>query len=72
MHFTTGSRLGPKYKGTKGFCVCPEMVEILKLELNEKQKTDLLIQKSLDNGGADNVTVMLVSTVAKIAKVESD
>jgi hypothetical protein len=30
VHFTTGSRLGPKYKGTKGFCVCPEMVEILK------------------------------------------
>jgi len=44
-----------------------EMIEILALELNESQKVDLMIQKSLDNGGADNVTVLLVTVV-----VESD
>ena len=44
-----------------------EIVEILKLELSEKQKVDLLIQKSLDNGGSDNVTVLLVPAVAGAA-----
>ncbi|MDT8384209.1 MAG: protein phosphatase 2C domain-containing protein [Gammaproteobacteria bacterium] len=42
-----------------------EIAEILGLELNEKQKTDLLIQKSLDNGGADNITVLLVAGPAE-------
>lgn len=42
-----------------------EITEILNLGLNEKQKTDLLIQKSLDNGGTDNVTVLLVSGSAE-------
>ena len=47
-----------------------EIVEILKLELSEKQKTDLLIQKSLDNGGSDNVTVLLVPAVAGAAEAK--
>jgi protein phosphatase len=42
-----------------------EIVEILKLELNERQKVDLMIQKTLDNGGADNVTVLLVTALVK-------
>ena len=47
-----------------------EIVEILKLELSEKQKVDLLIQKSLDNGGSDNVTVLLVPAVAGAAEAK--
>lgn len=43
-----------------------EIADILMRDLDEKQKTDLLIQKSLDNGGADNVTVLLVSGVVAI------
>ena len=49
--------------GLSGEVSDTEISEILKLDLDEKQKTDLLIQKSLDNGGADNVTVLLVSAV---------
>ncbi len=45
-----------------------EIAEILKLDINEKQKTDLLIQKSLDNGGADNVTVLLVPGIVPAAE----
>lgn len=51
--------------GLSGEVSDAEISEILKLELNEKQKTDLLIQKSLDNGGTDNVTVLLVAGVAE-------
>lgn len=54
--------------GLSGEVSDAEMAEILKLELNEKQKTDLLIQKSLDNGGADNVTVLLVAGIAETVK----
>ena len=46
--------------GLSGEVTDAEISEILKLELDEKQKTDLLIQKTLDNGGSDNVTVLLV------------
>jgi serine/threonine protein phosphatase PrpC len=71
-HLSQGQQLLLCSDGLSGEVSDAEIAEILKLELNEKQKTDLLIQKSLDNGGADNVTVLLVSTVAKIAGVESD
>ncbi len=47
--------------GLSGELLVPEIKEILSLELNEQQKVDLLIQKALDNGGIDNVTVLLVS-----------
>jgi protein phosphatase len=47
--------------GLSGEVSAVEIVEILKLELNEQQKVDLMIQKSLDNGGADNVTALLVT-----------
>ena len=40
-----------------------EISEILKLELSESQKVDLMIQKSLENGGADNVTAVLVTAI---------
>jgi serine/threonine protein phosphatase PrpC len=51
--------------GLSGEVSTAEIVEILKLDLNESQKVDLLIQKSLDNGGADNVTALLVTAIAK-------
>lgn len=44
-----------------------EITEILKLELNEHQKVDLMIQKTLDNGGTDNVTALLVTALVKDA-----
>lgn len=47
--------------GLSGEVSPAEMEEILRLELDERQKVDLLIQKSLENGGTDNVTVLLVS-----------
>lgn len=40
---------------------CAEIVEIFKLGVSEQQKTDLLIQKAVDNGGSDNITVLLFS-----------
>jgi PPM family protein phosphatase len=40
-----------------------EISEVLMLDVNEKQKADLLVQKSLENGGADNVTVLLVPSL---------
>lgn len=52
--------------GLSGEVADSEIAEILKLDLNEKQKTDLLIQKALDNGGADNVTVLLVSSITEL------
>ena len=52
--------------GLSGELSNAEIIEILKLDLNERQKVDLLIQKSLDNGGTDNVTALLVT-----AKVEN-
>lgn len=51
--------------GLSGEVSATEITEILKLELNESQKVDLLIQKSLENGGADNVTALLVTAVVK-------
>lgn len=51
--------------GLTGEVSSAEIIEILKLELNESQKVDLMIQKSLDNGGADNVTALLVTAVVK-------
>lgn len=51
--------------GLSGEVSDAEIAEILGLELNEKQKTDLLIKKSLDNGGADNITVLLVPGLAE-------
>lgn len=42
-----------------------EIAEILKLDLNESQKVDLLVQKSLDNGGSDNVTALLVTVAVE-------
>jgi protein phosphatase len=51
--------------GLSGEVSTAEIIEILKLELNERQKVDLLIQKSLDNGGADNVTALLVTAIVK-------
>ncbi len=51
--------------GLSGEVSTAEMIEILKLELNERQKVDLMIQKSLDNGGADNVTALLVTVVVE-------
>lgn len=47
--------------GLSGELTPPEIIEILSLKLDERQKVDLLIQKALDNGGLDNVTVVLVS-----------
>ncbi len=38
-----------------------EMREALIGDLSEQQKVDVLIQSALDNGGADNVTVVLIS-----------
>jgi PPM family protein phosphatase len=49
--------------GLSGEVSAAEITEILNLELNERQKVDLMIQKSLDNGGADNVTALLVTAV---------
>ncbi len=49
--------------GLSGEVSTGEIVEILQLDLNESQKVDLMIQKSLDNGGADNVTALLVTAV---------
>lgn len=49
--------------GLSGEVSSAEMIEILKLELNERQKVDLMIQKTLDNGGTDNVTALLVTAV---------
>lgn len=54
--------------GLSGEVSTAEIIEILKLELNESQKVDLLIQKSLDNGGADNVTALLVTAVVEAAE----
>jgi len=53
--------------GLSGEVSSAEITDILKLELNERQKVDLMIQKSLDNGGADNVTALLVTSVVKEA-----
>lgn len=39
-----------------------EIREVLELDLNEQQKTELLIKRALENGGSDNVTVILLST----------
>ncbi|HHI93289.1 MAG TPA: serine/threonine-protein phosphatase [Gammaproteobacteria bacterium] len=49
--------------GLSGEVSAAEMTDILELDLNESQKVDLMIQKSLDNGGADNVTALLVTAV---------
>jgi protein phosphatase len=38
-----------------------EITEVLKLEVSEQQKADLLIQKAVNNGGSDNITVILFS-----------
>jgi protein phosphatase len=57
--------------GLSGEVSDAEIAEILKLELNEKQKTYLLVQKSLDNGGTDNVTVLLVPAVTEAEKLTS-
>jgi len=57
--------------GLSGEVSDSEIAEILRLELNEKQKTDLLIQKALDNGGTDNVTVLLVSAVVGAAEAQN-
>ena len=38
-----------------------EITEIFELDVSEQQKADLLIQKAVDNGGSDNVTVVLFS-----------
>ncbi len=51
--------------GLSGEVSSNEIAEILKLELNERQKVDLMIQKSLDNGGADNVTALLVTAIVR-------
>ena len=47
--------------GLSGEVSTPEMEEILKLDIAPQQKVDLLIQKALDNGGGDNVTVLLIA-----------
>ncbi|NOX76054.1 MAG: serine/threonine-protein phosphatase [Gammaproteobacteria bacterium] len=47
--------------GLSGEVSPSEINEVLGLELDEQQKVNLLIQKALDNGGSDNVTVLLVS-----------
>lgn len=47
--------------GLSGEVSHTEMAEILGLGLNMQQKTDLLIRKALDNGGSDNVTVVLLT-----------
>ena len=38
-----------------------EISKVLGLDLNIQQKTELLIQKALENGGSDNVTVVLLA-----------
>ena len=38
-----------------------EITEIFKLEVSEQEKADLLIRRAVDNGGSDNVTVVLFS-----------
>lgn len=40
-----------------------DISQVLGLELSEQQKADLLVQKALDNGGSDNVTVILLSSL---------
>lgn len=60
-------RVKPEYlfllcsDGLSGEVSNAEISEVLGLELSEQQKTDLLIQKALDNGGSDNVTVVILS-----------
>ena len=50
--------------GLSGEVSPSEICAVLSLELDEQQKVDLLIQKALDNGGSDNVTVMLISAAS--------
>ena len=38
-----------------------EIAEIFKLEVSEQEKADMLIKRAVDNGGSDNVTVILFS-----------
>jgi len=47
--------------GLSGEVSSGEIADVLGLELNEQQKTDLLIKKALKNGGSDNITVVLLS-----------
>jgi serine/threonine protein phosphatase PrpC len=47
--------------GLNGEVTDEEIAQILAQDLSEQEKVDLLIQKALDNGGSDNVTVLLVS-----------
>lgn len=47
--------------GLSGEVTHGEIAEILALDLNEQQKVDLLVQRALENGGSDNITVILIS-----------
>ncbi len=69
-HMEVGRVQGSLYRGQQmllcsdglsGEVSSSEISVVLGLELGEQQKVDLLIQKALDNGGSDNVTVLLVS-----------
>jgi protein phosphatase len=62
--FSQGQQLLLCSDGLTSEVSLPEIEQVLKLEFNEQQKVDLLVQKALDNGGSDNVTVLLVSAPA--------
>ena len=47
--------------GLSGEVTHREISEVLRLDLDVQQKTDLLIKKALNNGGSDNITVVLLS-----------
>lgn len=62
--FYRGQQLLLCSDGLTGEVSLPEIEQVCGLDLTEQQKVDLLIQKTLDNGGSDNVTVLLVSAPA--------
>lgn len=51
--------------GLSGEVSHAEMSEVLGCDLSEQQKVDMLINRALENGGSDNVTVILLSARQK-------
>lgn len=58
---TVGQQLLLCSDGLSGEVSREEIAQILAQDMDEQGKVDQLIQKTLDNGGKDNVTVLLVS-----------
>jgi len=58
--------------GLSGELSVDQISEILRLESDEQAKVDRLIQTALDNGGNDNVTVLLISALSAQQAAESE